>query len=383
MTAALILSAASLAAWAYLLFLRGFFWLMRERDTDGTVLPPAAWPSVTAIVPARDEAKSIAQAMGSLLAQDYPGRFRIVLVDDQSSDGTAQIARQLDGRGRLEILAGTPPPAGWTGKLWALKQGIDRAAGDADYIWFTDADIAHSPDNLSHLVMRAHTYDLAMVSLMAKLSCESFAERFLIPAFVFFFAMLYPFALVNRRDTPTAAAAGGCMLIKREALAMAGGIEPVRHEVIDDCALARRIKTVGGIWLGLTERAVSLRRYPKIADIGRMVSRSAYAELRYSPLRLLGTLLGMILVYVAPLLIALLPTNAIGLAAGMMAATAYLIMVLAFQPILHFYRRSAFWGLALPLIGALYAGYTLASAIAYWRGQGGIWKGRVQAWTRA
>jgi hopene-associated glycosyltransferase HpnB len=337
---------------------------------------------VTAIVPARDEADTIARSLESMLAQDYPGPFHVVLVDDQSSDSTADIARALDGRGRLEIVAGMAPPSGWTGKLWAMKQGVEQAQG-ADYLWLTDADIVHSSDNLRHLVAKAEKQNLVLVSLMAKLNCESLAERFLIPAFVFFFAMLYPFAWVNRRNHSTAAAAGGCMLVKRSALQEAGGIDSMRQEIIDDCALARRLKTVGGIWLGLTERAVSLRRYPKIGDIGKMVSRSAYAELRYSPLLLAGALLGMIVVYVAPPLVALMPTGQIGLAAGMMAASAYLAMATAYQPILLLYRRSSFWGLALPLIGAVYAFFTVKSAFQHWRGRGGMWKGRAQAWTRA
>jgi hypothetical protein len=195
--------------------------------------------------------------------------------------------------------------------------------------------------------------------------------------------MLYPFDWVNRKDNPLAAAAGGCMLVKREALDQAGGIEFVRHEIIDDCALARRMKKVGGIWLGLTERAVSTRRHLRIADVGRMVSRSAYAELRYSPIRLVGAIAGMVLVFVAPAAIALLPTDVVGFEAGLIAATAWMAMLVAIQPLLFFYRRSVFWGFALPLAGAIYAAFTLNSAIQYWRGRGGLWKGRVQALTRA
>jgi hopene-associated glycosyltransferase HpnB len=218
---------------------------------------------------------------------------------------------------------------------------------------------------------------------MAKLRCEDFAERFLIPPFVFFFAMLYPFDWVNRKENPLAAAAGGCMLVKREALEQADGIESVRHEIIDDCALARRLKKIGGIWLGLTERAVSVRRYPGVPDIARMVSRSAYAELHYSPMRLVGAIAGMALVFAAPAVIALLPTDLVGLEAGLIAATAWMAMLGAIQPVLLFYRRSAFLGFALPLVGAIYAVFTLNSAIQYWRGRGGLWKGRVQTLTRA
>jgi hopene-associated glycosyltransferase HpnB len=382
MTIASLLAALALAVWVYFLVGRGMFWLARERDGGEGNL--AAWPSVTAVVPARDEAETIAQSLGSLLGQDYPGAFRIVLVDDQSTDGTADIARAVDATGRLSVLSGAPLPEGWTGKLWAVKQGIAHAAGGSpDYLWLTDADIVHTPDNLRALVSRAARNGLVLVSLMAKLRCEDFAERFLIPPFVFFFAMLYPFGWVNRKENPLAAAAGGCMLVKREALERAGGVESVRHEIIDDCALARRMKTIGGIWLGLTERAVSLRRYPRISDVGRMISRSAYAELRYSPLRLAGTIAGMALVFAAPAVIALLPMELVGLEAGLIAGTAWLAMLGAMQPMLHFYRRSLFWGFALPLAGAIYAAFTLHSAIQYWRGRGGLWKGRVQALTRA
>jgi hopene-associated glycosyltransferase HpnB len=382
MTIALLLAGLALAIWIYLLVGRGMFWLARERDGDEGTL--AAWPSVTAIVPARDEAGTIAQSIEGLLKQDYPGVFHIVVVDDQSTDGTAQIARALDTTGRLTVLSGAPLQEGWTGKLWAVKQGIAHAAGGSpDYLWLTDADIVHTPDNLRALVSRAASNGLVLVSLMAKLRCEDFAERFLIPPFVFFFSMLYPFDWVNRKENPLAAAAGGCMLIRREAMEQAGGIESVRREIIDDCALARRMKKTGGIWLGLSERAVSLRRYPRISDVGRMISRSAYAELRYSPLRLAGAIAGMALVYAAPAVIALLPTDLVGLEAGLIAATAWLAMLGAIQPMLFFYRRSVFWGFALPLAGAIYALFTLNSAIQYWRGRGGLWKGRVQALTRA
>ena len=382
MTVASLLAALAIVVWIYLLAGRGMFWLARERDGgEGTL---AVWPSVTAIVPARDEAETIAQSIGSLLEQDYPGAFHIILVDDQSTDGTAEIARGLDATGRLSVLSGAPLPEGWTGKLWAVRQGITHAAGGSpDYLWLTDADIVHTTDNLRALVSRAESNGLVLVSLMAKLRCEDFAERFLIPPFVFFFAMLYPFDWVNRKENALAAAAGGCMLVKREALEQAGGIESVRHEIIDDCALARRMKRIGGIWLGLTKRAVSVRRYPRVSDVGRMVSRSAYAELHYSPMRLVGAIVGMALVFAAPAVIALLPADLVGWKAGLIAATAWMAMVGAMQPMLHFYRRSVFWGFALPLAGAIYPAFTLNSAIQYWRGRGGLWKGRVQALTRA
>ncbi|MSP94867.1 MAG: glycosyltransferase [Alphaproteobacteria bacterium] len=379
MSVALLLTLVALAAWIYLLFFRGMFWLARERD-DGEGEAPAQWPSVVAVVPARDEADVIGRAIGSLLAQDYPGDLRIVLVDDRSTDDTGDAARRLDTTGKLVVIEGAEPPSGWTGKLWAVKQGIARTSEMRPaFLWLTDADIAHAPDNLRRLVVRAQNGNYVLVSLMAKLRCESLAERFLIPAFVFFFAMLFPFAWVNRHDNATAAAAGGCMLVDREALERAGGIDAVRHEIIDDCALARRMKGQGAIWLGLTERALSLRPYPHLGDIRKMVARSAHAQLHYSPVLLLGTMAGMALTYAVPPALALFGS---GNARGV-AALAWLAMAILFQPMLRFYRRSLLWGVFLPLIGIFYAAFTLDSAIQFWRGRGGMWKGRVQAMKRA
>ena len=378
MSAAFLVASLALGAWIYLLGFRGMFWRVRERD-DHPSPDPQSWPSVVAVVPARDEAELIVQSLGSLLAQDYPGDFRIFLVDDQSTDNTAALAQGLNSNGRLTVLRGTARPPGWTGKLWALKQGIVHAGEEhfPDCFWFTDADITHTKDNLRRLVARAEHNDLVMVSLMAKLRCDSFAERFLIPAFVFFFQMLFPFSWVNRRDNPVAAAAGGCMLLSRDAFEKAGGIDSVRREIIDDCALARRMKAQGPIWLGLTRRAVSLRRYEHLRDIRQMVARSAYAQLRYSPALLAGTIAGMTTLYVAPVLIASFGVGAARVEAGL----CWLCMALAFQPILAFYRRLPLWGLALPLIGLFYAGFTVHSAIQHGRGLGGMWKGRAQAMT--
>jgi hopene-associated glycosyltransferase HpnB len=341
---------------------------------------PARWPAITAVVPARDEADVIARSVGSLLAQDYPGHFRVILVDDQSSDGTGDVAREaakaLGVDDRLIVMGGEPLPAGWTGKLWAVSQGVARAEEDApDYLLLTDADIGHTRDNLRQLAARAEGGGYVMVSLMAKLSCANNAERFLIPAFVYFFEMLYPFAQVNRPASKVAAAAGGCMLVKREALAAAGGIASIRHEIIDDCALGRRMKAQGPIWLGLTERATSLRPYEDVDEIGRMVSRSAYAQLGYSVLVLAGVLAGMILTYVAPPVAAVVGTGWLR-ACG---AAAWVLMAISFLPMARFYRVSPLWGVALPLIGATYTMFTLQSAIQVWRGRGGMWKGRAQA----
>jgi hopene-associated glycosyltransferase HpnB len=372
----IIFAVLPLLIWLYLLFGRDRFWLFAERDDSDadTTGETQDWPCVVAVVPARNEADVIGRSLGSLLAQDYRGSFHVVLVDDQSDDGTGEIAHGLDSE-RLTVLSGASRPPGWTGKLWAMSQGVEAAAQYApDFLWFTDADIAHSPSNLSQLVARAGT-DKVLVSLMARLSCQTPAEHFLVPAFVFFFAMLYPFGAVNRPDRAVAAAAGGCMLARRTALVAAGGIAAIHHNIIDDCALARLMKRQGPIWLGLTNRARSLRPYPHLSDIRQMVSRSAYAELDYSWLRLLGTLAGLVLVYIAPVAIVLFADGPIQWA----GAAAWLLMALALQPILRFYRLSPFWGFLLPAIAGFYAAFTLDSAIQYWRGRGGMWKGRAQA----
>lgn len=374
MIAGILFGFVPLAIWLYLLLFHYGFWRLKERDT-APVVEPAAWPPVVAVVPARNEADVIQISLSSLLAQDYPGEFHVVLVDDQSDDGTGARARALNNS-RLTVLAGTPRPAGWTGKLWAMSQGVEQATTlRPEFLWFTDADIRHSPDNLHRLVARAEQDGKVLVSLMARLQCNTPAEHFLIPAFIFFFDMLFPFGAVNDRRSQVAAAAGGCMLARRAALEKAGGIAAIRHHIIDDCALGRAMKGQGPIWLGLTDRAVSLRPYPHIADIRHMVARTAYAQLGYSPLLLLGTLAGLGLVYLAPVMTALFAGGMARLAGGL----AWLIMAAMFQPMLRFYRLSPLWGLALPLIGVFYAAFTLESALQHWAGRGGMWKGRAQA----
>lgn len=361
--------AALAGVWLVMLYARDRYWRAEERD-DPVPVPLAHWPSVVAVVPARDEAEVVGTAIASLVAQDYPGRFRIVLVDDGSSDGTADVARAAAGPGdRLTVLAGAPLPRGWTGKLWAVSQGI--AAADApDYLWLTDADIAHAPDTLRMLAGAAEPGGLVLVSLMARLRCMTFAEKLLVPAFVYFFQMLFPFRAVNRPGQ-TAAAAGGCMFVHAGALAAAGGIGAVRGAIIDDCALGALLKRQGPIRLALTDRSVSLRGYGGIAEIGAMISRSAYAQLGYSPLVLGGALAGLLLVFVAPPVLAV--------AGSLWGVAAWALMALSFQPMLNFYRRSPLWGPALPGIALFYAWYTLASALQVWRGRGGQWKGRSQA----
>ena len=373
----MIVGLLALAIWLGMLAFRDGFWLARDTD-EGMASAPAHWPSVTAVVPARDEAVVIGQAIGSLIAQDYPGAFRIVLVDDGSSDGTAQIARQAaakQGSDRLTVIAGSPPPAGWTGKLWAMRNGIEQSGTAPDYLWLTDADIAHAPDTLRSLVARSKRDGLALNSLMAELLCSTFAEKALIPAFVFFFQMLYPFARVNRPTAKMAAAAGGCMLVNRQALANAGGVAVIADAIIDDCAMGATMKRQGPIRLSLTRRSASIRPYGGWREVGMMIARSAYAQLGYSPLMLLGTLVGMGVVYVAPPLLALFG-HGWGQVAG---ALAWLAMAVCFQPMLRFYRRSPLWGLALPVIGMFYAGATWFSAWRHWQGRGGMWKGRAQA----
>ena len=348
------------------------FWRTDINDMRARKAEPAIWPFVVAVVPARDEADVITRSVGSLIAQDYPGSFSILLVDDNSSDGTAEAARRLDSD-RLRILSGAPLAQGWTGKLWAVSQGV-AAAGAPDYLWLTDADIEHAPDTLRTLVGIALAGERRLVSFMAKLRCDTPAERALIPAFVFFFQMLYPFAWVNR-PRGIGAAAGGCIFVRRDALEAAGGIAAIRDALIDDCTLGSVIKRQGPIWLGLTNRSRSIRPYDGAGPIAAMISRSAYAQLDYSPLKLSGTIVGLALIDFAPPLLALFASGWprwLGLAA-------WLLMAASFQPMLRFYRRSPLWGLALPGIAAFYAGCTILSAWQHGRGRGGMWKGRAQA----
>lgn len=377
-----IVAAVAFGVWLYLLVGRGGFWLAAERDTRNEPGPPSAWPRVVAVIPARDEAETIGTTVASLLAQAYAGPFSIVLVDDESRDGTADAARTAaaaaQASDRLTVLTGRPLPAGWTGKLWAVHQGVAHATGlpgRPDYLLLTDADITYAPDALAHLVARAQATGSVLASLMAKLRCVSFAERCFVPAFVYFFQMLYPFAWVNRRTHAMAGAAGGCMLVRPNALQAAGGIAAIRGALIDDCALGAALKRQGPIWLGLTDRVMSARPYDHIGDIRRMVARSAYAQLGYSPLNLLGTTLGMGMTFLAGPVAALAGH---GLAQILGIAT-WALIALSYQPMLRFYRCSPLWGPALPAIALAYMAFTLDSAYQHGRGRGGLWKGRIQA----
>jgi len=374
---ATLLAALALLIWIYLAAARGGFWHAAERDGGGPF--PKAWPAVIAVIPARNEADGVGRTVSSLLLQDYLGPFSIILVDDESSDGTAGAARLASaatGRAdRLTILAGAPPPPGWTGKLWAMKQGIERAdAAAPEFLFHTDADIVYEPDVLGRLVSQSLDQGLTLSSLMAKLRCESLPERALIPAFIFFFQMLYPFSWVSDRRRKTAAAAGGCMLVRRDALRAAGGIEAIRGAIIDDCALARVLKKQGPIRLALSERVASIRPYSTFGEIRRMVVRSAYAQLEYSPLLLAVAVAVLILVYVVPVLATIFGHGAIQI----FGLLAWVTMAIVYLPTLGFYRLTPFWGPALPAIALVYTAFTLESAYQSLRGRGGLWKGRIQ-----
>ena len=366
--------AAALAIWIYLLLGRGGFWHMRDALPVGAL--PAAAPGVVVVIPARNEALVVARAVGSLARQRYPGEFHVVLVDDDSADGTADVARGAASAVLLEVVRAGPVPAGWTGKLWAASEGIRAAQRfPAEYLLLTDADIVHPPGNLSALVARAGSRGYDMVSFMATLECRTFAERALIPAFVFFFLMLYPPAWISSLRRGTAAAAGGCILIRREMLERVGGLAAIRGQVIDDCALARAVRRQGGrVWLGLSAATRSVRGYATWGEIGRMISRSAFAQLHHSVWLLIGTVLGLALTYMVPPALAIAARGP----AAALGASAWLLMSVAYFPALRFYRRSPLWAPLLPAIAAFYLSATIHSAISYWRGAGGMWKGRVQ-----
>ncbi|MGX1760811.1 glycosyltransferase [Streptomyces lydicus] len=375
------IGAGSLLAWVWLLLGQGFFWrtdvrLPERRD-------PERWPSVAVVVPARDEAAVLPDSLPSLLGQKYPGRAEVFLVDDGSTDGTGALARELAAaRGGLPLTVSSPgePGPGWTGKLWAVRQGIALARERVapEYLLLTDADIAHEPDSLRELVAAARSADLDVVSQMARLRVVTFWERLIVPAFVYFFGQLYPFRWVNRPGARTAAAAGGCVLLRREAAERAGIPEAIRHAVIDDVALARAVRRTGGtVWLGLADRVDSVRPYPRPAELWRMVSRSAYAQLRHRPLLLLGTVLGLALVYLAPPC-ALMAGLADGdTTAAALGGTAWAVMSGTYLPMLRYYGQRPWWAPLLPFTALLYLLMTVDSAVQHYRGRGAAWKGRT------
>ncbi|MEU4144348.1 glycosyltransferase [Streptomyces parvulus] len=376
-----VVSTLSLAAWLWLLLARGFFW--RTDVTLPARRQPAAWPSVCVVVPARDEAAVLPASLPSLLAQDYPGRAEVFLVDDGSTDGTGELADELARRhGGLTLTVTSPgePPAGWTGKLWAVRHGIALArAREPEYLLLTDADIAHAPDSLRELVAAADGGGFDVVSQMARLRVASGWERLVVPAFVYFFAQLYPFRWIARRGR-TAAAAGGCVLLRAETAERARIPEAIRHAVIDDVALARAVKGAGGrVWLGLAERVDSVRPYPRLGDLWRMVSRSAYAQLRHNPLVLAGTVAGLALVYLVPPLAVVVGAARGETAAALVGGAAWLVMAGTYAPMVRHYRQPLWLAPLLPFTAFLYLLMTVDSAVQHYRGRGAAWKGRTYA----
>ena len=375
----------AVVVWLYLIFGRGLFWRFRDAGEPEAAPPQRLSKRVAIVIPARNEAQSIGQAIASLLCQDYPGPCHIFLVDDHSQDGTLDKALSAAREaGKPELLTAACARSlleGWTGKLWALAEGVNQAqAFQPDYVLCSDADIMHAPDSLARLVERAEVGGYDLVSYIVKLKCETFAEKALIPAFVFFFFMLYPPAWTASPRHAIAGAAGGCILMRWPALARIGGIAAIRGELIDDCALAKAVKRAGGmIWLGLTSKTRSIRGYGTIGEIGRMISRTAFWQLRHSPWLLAGTMAGMFITYMLPPLL-LLTGWLIPACLGMAAWT---LMMVAYAPSLRFYGLTIFWAPALPVVALFYAGATVHSALSYWSGRGGEWKGRAQDRKRA
>jgi hopene-associated glycosyltransferase HpnB len=375
-----ILSIVAVGIWTYLLLFRGFFWREAPRPAPDFALE--SWPEVVVVTPARNEADVVGQSMAALLAQDYPGTIHIVLVDDDSTDGTAEAAERAAAksqtRHKLSVVKNAALAPGWTGKLWAVNRGLseaDRLAPDAKYVLLTDADILHERTSLRQLVSRAKQGGFKLVSLMARLKTETLAERALIPAYIFYFQKLYPFAWVSDPQHKMAGAAGGCMLVDRATLSAIGGIAAIRSALIDDCALGRAIKAKGPIWLGLADGVASLRGYPRWSDVWMLIARSAFTQLGFSLGMLVVSTVMMLATYVMPLALMLFadgPTRLLG-------AVAFVAMVVAYQPTLRYHRLSALWGLAMPAVASFYTLATIDSALRYWSGRGGQWKGRIQA----
>lgn len=382
MSAIAWIAAGSLVAWLWLLLGQGFFW-----RTDVRLPPrrdPEDWPYVCVVVPARDEAAVLPESLPSLLAQDYPGRAEIFLIDDNSTDGTGDLARDLaEHHGGLPLTVSSPgePPTGWTGKLWAVRHGITLARGRTpEFLLLTDADIAHHPDSLRRLVAAARSGGYDLVSQMARLRAESIWERLIVPAFVYFFAQLYPFRRIAVRGSRTAAAAGGCVLLRTEAAARARVPDAIRQAVIDDVALARAVKRDGGhIWLGLAESVHSVRPYPHLHDLWHMISRSAYAQLLHNPLLLTGTVLGLTLVYLVPPAALLMGLVTADPWAAAMGGAAWALMTTTYLPMLRYYAQPLWLAPLLPFTAFLYLLMTVDSAVRHYRGHGAAWKGRTYA----
>jgi hopene-associated glycosyltransferase HpnB len=374
------LATVSCLIWFWLLLFHDNFWWADQRLAN-MMEELDDWPTVAIIVPARNEADVIELTVHSLAAQDYPGDFRIVIVDDHSNDGTAEAARLAAPSDRLTVVAAPPLPSGWTGKLAAMAYGVGQAAEFAPghrYLLFTDADIEHPANALRRLVLKAERDHRDIVSLMVRLHCQSFWERLLVPAFVFFFQKLYPFPAVNNDQSKTAAAAGGVMLVRQSALKRSGGIKAIYDHLIDDCALAELIKeNQGRLWLGLADETRSIRPYAGISEIWKMVARTAYTQLDYSPLKLVGVLLGMSLVYLLGPVLFLTYAFHSAIMASSLGLLAWLLMTCAYLPTVIYYRQPKLLAVCLPIIAVLYTLMTFDSALRHWRRQGGQWKGRT------
>ncbi|QKW38341.1 glycosyltransferase [Actinomadura sp. NAK00032] len=363
---------AALAGWLYLAFGHGAFWRTGPGLPDDAPDPPE-WPEVAAVVPARDEAAILPETLPTLLAQEYPGAFRVLVVDDGSGDGTAETAARLGAR----VVSARERPEGWAGKVWAMAEGV-RAAGEPGFYLFTDADIAYAPGTVRRLVRAAVEERRDLVSQMATLSVRTRWERVIVPAFVYFFAQLYPFRRVTRDGARTAAAAGGCMLVRRDVLEKAGGVAAIRGALIDDVAMGRLIKRAGGrCRLDLSRDVVSRRPYPRLADLWMMIARSAYHQLRYSPALLAGTVLGLLLLYAVPPAATLAGAAAADRTAPAAGALAWTLMTATYVPMLRFYGLSPLRALGLPLVALMYAAMTVDSARRHRAGRGGAWKGRT------
>ncbi|MFH8627654.1 glycosyltransferase [Streptomyces vietnamensis] len=377
-------STISLAAWVWLLLGQGFFWRTDQRLPPLRRARPEPWPRVAVVVPARDEAEVLPMSLPSLLVQDYPGTAEVFLVDDGSTDGTGKLAVELSGRyGGLPLTVVSPgePEPGWTGKLWALRHGMAQArARGPEYLLLTDADIAHEPDSLRRLVAAAVDHNLDLVSQMARLRVASFWERLVVPAFVYFFAQLYPFRWINRARPLATAAAGGCVLLRTETAVAADVPEAIRQAVIDDVSLARAVRRAGGrIWLGLAERVDSVRPYPGLGELWRMIARSAYAQLRHNPLLLVGTVAGLALVYLLPPVALVAGVWTGDAPAAWAGGVAWAVMAGTYVPMLRYYRQPLRLAPLLPFTAFLYLLMTVDSAVRHYRGRGAAWKGRTYA----
>lgn len=358
--------------WLYLLFGRGSFWRVELRPIQVS----RSLKSVVAILPARNEAEVIHRSLRSLSQQKFVD-LKVILVDDNSSDDTFAIARHLASQNEnLTVISGKPLPPGWSGKVWAMHQGVEAAQNlSPDYLLFTDADIEHDRENVARLLSIAESDHLDLASYMVKLHCRTLPERLLIPAFVFFFFQLYPPKWIASSQHSIAGAAGGCLLVSADALQRAGGLQQIRDEIIDDCSLARLIKRSGGnLWLGLTDSAHSIRPYRTFGEVERMISRTAFNQLRHSLALLLIAVAGLLVTYIAPPALLFGSTNIVVLS----GAIAFSLMMTAYSPTIRFYRLNPLWTLTLPVAAIFYMGATIHSAWKYWFGRGGQWKGRAQ-----